>query len=67
MDAKTGKRIHPVFVYMMSKVQSCSCTKICICIWQMYITGLLSGMVDKLSRSSLLNYYDIAGVRNKSA
>lgn len=36
MDAKTGKRIHPVFVYMMSKVQSCSCTKICICIWQMY-------------------------------
>ena len=53
---------NPVFVYTMCKMQIYVCIRICI--WKKYITWLLSKMVHKLSRSSLLDYYDTAGVRN---
>mgnify|MGYP004642003687 CR=1 FL=1 len=39
-----------LFVYTMSQVQICACTRICI--WRMYITWLLSEMVYKVYESS---------------
>ena len=50
------------FVYTMSQVQICACTRICI--WRMYITWLLSEMVYevyKLSRSHPTRLYDEKG------
>ena len=38
------------FVYTMSQVQICACTRICI--WRMYIIELLSEMVYKVYKSS---------------
>ena len=40
----------PFFVYTMSQVQICACTRICI--WRMYIIELLSEMVYKVYKSS---------------
>ena len=40
----------PLFVYMMSQVQICACTRICT--WRMYIIELLSEMVYKVYKSS---------------
>lgn len=59
---KVISNICPVFVYTMCKMQIYVCIRICI--WKKYITWLLSKMVHKLSRSSLLDYYDTAGVIN---
>ena len=45
------------FVYTMSQVQICACTRICI--WRMYIIELLSEMeykVYKLSRSETAQF-----------
>ncbi|WP_418881925.1 hypothetical protein, partial [Waltera sp.] len=36
----------PLFVYTMSQVQICACTRICT--WRMYIIELLSEMVYKV-------------------
>ena len=59
---KVISNICPVFVYTMCKMQIYVCIRICI--WKKYITWLLSGMLDKLSGSRLLDYYDTAGARN---
>lgn len=51
--------VSPLFVYRMSQVQICACTRICI--WRMYIIELLSEMVYKVyksSRSYLTRLYD---------
>ena len=40
----------PAFLYTMSQVQICACTRICI--WRMYIIELLSEMVYKVYKSS---------------
>ena len=42
--------VSPLFVYTMSQVQICACTRICI--WRMYIIELLSEMVYKVYKSS---------------
>ena len=42
--------VSPFFVYTMSQVQICACTRICI--WRMYIIELLSEMVYKVYKSS---------------
>ena len=42
--------IFRIFVYTMSQVQICACTRICI--WRMYIIELLSEMVYKVYKSS---------------
>ena len=48
---RTGTEIVPVlFVYTMSQVQICACTRICT--WRMYITWLLSEIVYKVYESS---------------
>ena len=47
---KVISNICPVFVYTMSQVQICACTRICI--WRMYIIELLSEMVYKVYKSS---------------
>ena len=42
--------VSPLFVYTMSQVQICACTRICT--WRMYIIELLSEIVDKVYESS---------------
>ena len=42
--------VSPLFVYTMSQVQICACTRICI--WRMYIIELLSEMVYKVYKSN---------------
>ena len=42
--------VSPLFVYTMSQVQICACTRICT--WRMYIIELLSEIVYKVYESS---------------
>jgi len=49
-----------LFVYTMSQVQICTCTRICV--WRMYITWLLSELVYEVlwqRGSRLKKYIDI--------
>ena len=49
-SARECAKAHSFFVYTMSQVQICACTRICI--WRMYIIELLSEMVYKVYKSS---------------
>ena len=57
--------VSSLFVYTMSQVQICACTRICI--WRMYIIELLSEMVYKVyesSRSQPTRFGKIEGVQD---